>query len=144
MSEIYEGGCVCGAIRYRVTGNPMRASVCHCTFCQRRTGSAFAILAVFKEGQLELTGDTLTEFEHRSDESNLWLRLEFCNRCGTTVAVRLERFPGARGIFVGTFDDPNRIKIERHIWTRSAQRWVVFPENMERFEKGVPQPATPG
>ena len=144
MPEVHEGSCACRAIGYRVTGNPMRASVCHCTFCQRRTGSAFAILAVFKEDQVELTGDTLSVFEHRSDESNLSLRLEFCNRCGTTVAVRLERFPGARGIFVGTFDDPNWVKIERHIWTRSAQHWVVFPENMERFEKSTPQAPTPG
>jgi hypothetical protein len=122
----------------------MRVSVCHCTFCQRRTGSAFAILAVFKEDQVELRGDTISVFEHRSDESNLSLRLEFCNRCSTTVAVRLERFPGARGIFVGTFDNPNWVKIERHIWTRSAQHWVVFPENMERFEKSTPQAPTPG
>lgn len=137
MAEFHNGGCLCQAIRYQVMGNPLRVSACHCTFCQRRTGSAFAILAVFNEDRVELTGTTRTEFEHRSDESNFRLRLEFCNRCGTTVAVRLERFPGTRGIFVGTFDDPNCVKIERHIWTRSAQHWMVFPPDVGQFEKSA-------
>jgi len=135
MSEVHEGGCVCGAIRYRVKGNPLRAYVCHCTYCQRRTGSAFAIDVSISEENVELTGDGLTTYEHRSNESNRWLRSHFCNRCGTTVMLTLERGPGVRTIMVGTLDDPNCVTIERHMWTRSAQHWMVFPQNVDRFEK---------
>ena len=137
MSEVHEGGCLCGAIRYRVKGDPMRVSVCHCTFCQRRTASAFAIAVFFGEENVELTGNGLTTYEHTSDESNLKIRLQFCRRCGTTVSAILERFPNGRVIFGGTFDDPNWFKIERHIWTRSAQHWLVLPQNVECFEKSA-------
>ena len=135
MSEIHEGGCLCGAIRYRVKGNPLGAQVCHCTYCQRLTGSAFDVEVSISEENVELTGDGLTTYEHRSNESNRWLRSHFCNRCGTTVMLTLERGPGRRVIMVGTLDDPNWVKIERHIWTRSAQHWMVFPQNVDCFEK---------
>lgn len=136
MSEIHEGGCLCGTIRYRVTGNPLRVGACHCTFCQRRTGSAFSIHAFFEKQNVESTGGGLAIYEENSDESNLWLRLHFCSRCATTVMMTIERFPDLGIITGGTFDDPNWFKIDRHIWTRSAQHWMVFPENVARFEKG--------
>ena len=136
MSEVHEGGCLCRAIRYRVKGNPQRGSVCHCTFCQRRTGSAFGFHAFFEEQNVEFTGDELTTYEHRSDESNHWLRLHFCKRCGTTVMMTTEGRPGVRFMMGGTFDDPNWVKIDRHIWTRSAQHWEVLPQNVDCFEKG--------
>lgn len=128
-------GVFAGRIRYRVEGDPVRSSVCYCTFCQRRTGSALAVAAFFPEEHVKLAGDTLTEYEHISDETHTWCRLKFCNRCGTTVGVTIERLPGVRGVFVGTFDDPNRVEIDKHIWTRSAVKWMVFPPNIERHEK---------
>ena len=137
MSEVHEGGCLCRASRYHVMGDPLRVSVCHCTFCQRRTGSACGIGVFFAEENVELTGDALTTYEHTSDESNLRIRLNFCPRCGTAVTATLERFPDGRVIFGGTFDDPNWFKIERHIWTRSVQHWMVFPDDVERFEKSA-------
>jgi len=135
MSEVHEGGCLCRAVRYHVKGNSPQATVCHCTFCQRRTGSGFAIVVSISEENVELTGDGLTTYEYRSDESNHWLRLHFCIRCGTTVMVTAENRPGICTITVGTLDDPNWVKIERHVWTRSAQHWMVFPQNVDRFEK---------
>jgi len=83
MPEIHEGGCLCGSVRYRAEGKPARVSVCHCTDCQRRTGSAFAVVAHFKKENLDVTGGPLSTYEYRSDESHRWIRLEFCLRCGT-------------------------------------------------------------
>jgi len=136
MNSVHEGGCVCGAIRYRVSGEPALSQVCHCTFCQRRTGSAFAIVVAFKEEQVEVIGTTLVQYEHRSDESDRWLRSHFCSRCGTTVLVTLERNPGVRVVSGGTFDDPGWFKINRHIWTRSAHDWIVFPPDVEKYAQG--------
>jgi hypothetical protein len=113
----------------------MRVSVCHCTFCQRRTGSVCGIAVFFNEEKVEIKGDDFATYEHVSDESAMKLRLQFCRRCGTTFSAKLERFPDGRVIFGGTFDDPNWFKIERHIWTRSAQHWMVFQENIPCFEK---------
>jgi hypothetical protein len=92
---------------------------------------------VFAHSQVEMKGDTLTKYEYRSDESHRWVRLQFCNRCGTTVAGELEHAPSALIISGGTFDDPNWIALNTHIWTRSAQHWMVFPPNADRFEKGM-------
>jgi hypothetical protein len=119
-----------------VHGFAPRVSACYCTFCQRRTGGALSIHAFFDEQNIVLIGGSLTTYEHRSDESGLWLRLHSCNRCPTTVMLTLEKFPGVRIITGGgTFDDPNWIKIDRHVWIRSAQHWMVFPQNVDRFEK---------
>jgi hypothetical protein len=135
MFEVHKGGCLCRTIRYCVRGNPLRVSACYCTFCQRRTGGALSIHAFFDEQNIELTGDMLSTYEQPSDESNLWLRLHFCKRCATTVMLSLQKFPGLRIVTGGSFDEPNWIEIDRHVWTRSAQHWVVFPQNVNRFEK---------
>ena len=135
MFEVHAGGCLCRTIRYCVRGNPLRVSACYCTFCQRRTGGSLSIHAFFDEQNIELTGDMLSTYEQPSDESNLWLRLHFCKRCATTVMLSLQKFPGLRIVTGGYFDEPNWIEIDRHVWTRSAQHWVVFPQNVDRFEK---------
>ena len=136
MAEVHEGGCLCGAIRYRTKGNPLRAHVCHCTDCQRRTGSAFATIVWFADEDVKITGDTLSVYEHRSDESNRLRRSHFCHRCGTTVMWTNDHRPGVRILMVGTLDDPNWVKIGMHTWTRSAQHWVAFPQDVPRFEIG--------
>jgi hypothetical protein len=131
MAEIHEGGCLCGAVRYRVIGDPTIAVVCHCTRCHRMTGSAFSMPAYFDDAAVQITNGVLRTYECRSDETNNWLKLEFCPTCGTTVTWTAQRSPGTRGIAVGTFDDPNWIKPAARIWTRSALDWMVFPPNVE-------------
>src|SRR5690242_5585856 len=123
MDDIHEGGCLCGSIRYRTKGAPLRVSLCHCTACQRATGSAFSEGVYFSDANVEFSGGPLITYERRSDESQRWARLQFCARCGTTITWIAERNPNARGIAGGTFDHPNWFKIDRHTWTRSAQRW---------------------
>ena len=74
MAETHEGGCLCGAVRYRVVGDPSYAAVCHCTFCKLRTGSAFGMAAYFNEAAIEITRGVLKAYEFRSDESNRWCK----------------------------------------------------------------------
>jgi len=134
MEEVHEGGCLCGAVRYRVSGYPsVWVGVCHCKFCKRRTGSAFGISAYFDEAAVQISGD-LKSYQYRSDESSRWIKNEFCPTCGTTVTTAIEAFPGTRCITGGTFDDPNWIKPTAHVWTRSALHWMTFPTNVELIE----------
>ena len=137
MGQIHEGGCLCGAVRYRVTGQPFRTGVCHCRFCQRRTGSAFGVGVYFRKQDFELTRGALKSYEHKSDESGRWLRMEFCANCGNTVTWTLELFPDGRGVAGGSFDDPGWIKVERHTWTRSKQHWVPIPPEVEKHENSA-------
>jgi hypothetical protein len=136
MDEIHEGGCICGAVRYRVSGKPAIGLVCHCRFCQRRSGSAFAVIGYFDERSVEIVKGKLALHEHRSDESGRWLRIEFCPACGTTVTHTAELRPGMRAIAGSSFDEPDWFRIERHIWTRSKRPWVQIPPDVAVFPKG--------
>lgn len=137
-----EGGCLCGAVRYRVHADkPERHSACHCTFCQRRTGSAFGLGAYFRQEDVELLGCERRTYEHRSDETGRWLRFEFCPTCGTQVTWTVEASPGLRGIAVGSLDDPQAIEIRRFGWFRSAHPWIIAPPGFEVFEKGTLPPS---
>jgi hypothetical protein len=138
MVEQHEGGCVCGGVRYAVHGEPERVTVCYCTWCQRRTGSAFGVEAVFRTEEVALAGGALQKYRHISDESGRWLDQEFCARCGTNIGFALEAVPGIRTIAAGTFDDPSWLTSEkyafRHVYLRSAQNWSKVPEGVERYE----------
>ena len=136
MTDTHEGGCVCGAVRYRAQGPPVVGTVCHCRFCQTRLASAFAVMASFKEEAVEVLQGELSTVEHRSDESGRWLRMNFCPRCGTTVSHTAELRPGVRTIAAGTFDDPGWFRIDRHIWVRSKLPWVVIPEGVASYAQG--------
>lgn len=131
MSDVHFGGCVCGAVRYTVRGEPAAAFVCHCKFCQRRTGSAFAITVYFKIEDVELLEGALSSHEHKSDESGRWIQRHFCTACGTPISHIAEMRPGLRAIAGGTFDDPNWFSIKQHIWTKSKQAWVSIPANFK-------------
>ena len=137
MKQTHEGGCACGAVRYRVQGAADICQICHCRFCQRRVGSAFATVAYFAECNVEVTQGDLTEYEHRSDESGRWLKMQFCSRCGTTVTHTVQMRPGLRAIAVATFDDPEWLPIQRHIWVQSKRSWVSIPSDMAVFPKGA-------
>ena len=136
MTDTHLGGCACGAVRYRVQGNPVLGTVCPCRFCQRRLSSAFAVLASFNEDAVENLQGEQTEVEHRSDESGRWLRMRFCRECGTTISHTAELRPGLRTIAGGTFDDPTWFGIDRHIWVQSKLPWVFIPENVATYAQG--------
>ena len=136
--ERHAGGCVCGSVRYVAQGDPARITVCHCTWCQRRTGSAFGVESVFKAEDVSFTGDTLQTYRHISDESGRWVDQYFCTRCGTNIGIALEAVPGLRTIAAGTFDDPSWLDRGKHsfryVYLRSAQDWAEIPDGVEKYE----------
>jgi hypothetical protein len=128
------GGCLCGRVRFEASGRPARTVVCHCTFCQRCTGSAFALWPTYPQADVKISG-TLAVYEQRSDESGRWIRIHFCPRCGTSVASTWEADPGEIALPGGTFDDTGWIAVDRHVWTRSKQHWFALPPGAVSFEK---------
>jgi hypothetical protein len=138
MNETHEGGCACGAVRYQVVGQPAVCQVCHCRFCQRRTGSAFGTVAYFDERDVRFLQGELQTYEHHSDETGRWLKTQFCPRCGTTVTHTVEIRPGLRAIALGTLDDPEWPTIQRHIWVQSKRSWVSIPADMTALPRGAP------
>lgn len=132
MAEIHEGGCLCGTVRYRARGPALRTLVCHCRFCQRMTGSTSYAEAMFPVDAVEFTGK-LNIYTHTSETSAKAVYLHFCPTCATTVTLTFERWPESRAISRGTFDDPNWVSIDAHIWTESAQVGVVLPASTDCY-----------
>lgn len=121
-------------MRYRTRGEVARTVVCHCNFCQRCTGSAFGVWTTFANDAVELTG-ALATYEHHSDESGRWIRLNFCPRCGTTVTSTFEKGPGEIAILAGTFDAADWITVDRHVWTRSKHDWISIPAGVPAYAR---------
>jgi hypothetical protein len=139
MDKRWSGGCVCGAVRYASAAEPQRVTVCHCTWCQRRTGSAFGTEVVFAEADISVSGIEPTKYRHVSDESGRWLDSFFCPRCGSNLGIALEAVPGIRTIPAGTLDrpeliDPKQIKF-RHVFTRSRRTWSDITADVEAHER---------
>ena len=114
-------------------------TICHCLWCQRRTGSAFGIEAVFAESAVVVSGSRMSHYSHRSDESGRWVEQTFCSRCGSNLGLTLEAVPGIRSVAAGAFDDPSLLRRGsypvRHVFTRSAAGWVDVPDTVEQFER---------
>ncbi|MDD9915541.1 MAG: GFA family protein [Rhodospirillaceae bacterium] len=134
-----EGGCVCGAVRFGATGEALRVTICHCNWCQRRTGSAFGIEVVYREDQVSVSGDTVSTYRHVSDESGRWLDVAFCGRCGSNLGFTLEAAPGIRTLPAGAFDDPSQFSPERqefrHVYIRSRRDWSDLSDNVAVYEQ---------
>ena len=139
MEHELAGGCLCGGVRYRTLCLPERITVCHCRWCQHRTGSAFGIECVFERGDVVLSGESLRAWRTLSDESGRWLEQDFCSRCGTNIGLRLEAVPDIRSIAAGSLDDPSRladIDVQiRHVFVRSRTAFVEIPDHVERYEE---------
>ncbi len=147
MTEIHEGGCLCGNVRYRAFGQALRTLVCHCTFCQKMTGTTSYAESMFLIDAVQFDGGTMSQYDHQSDSSGKRVHVHFCPRCGTTVTLTFERWPEYRAISRGTFDDPNWVSIGSHIWTKSAQTGVALPKDTDCFAEarqslaGIPEVA---
>ena len=95
--EIHKGGCSCGAVTYQTSGKPERVGVCHCRYCQTRTGSAFGICVYFKDENIQKTQGTLNKYQFET-ESGRSLIQEFCPLCATTLFWTVDVFEGMTGV----------------------------------------------
>jgi len=128
----FEGGCLCGAIRYASDAEPIFAGVCHCRDCQRFSGSAFAVVVAVPRDSLALTGAP-RRFTKPGDSGKPTHRY-FCAECGSGVLDEGEAVPGVAMLAVGTLDDPAAVNPATHIYCSRAQPWVAFPDGATRFD----------
>ena len=133
-----QGGCLCGAVRFKTLAEPKRVMACHCTTCKLRTGAAYGIGCYFEDADVEFNEGEMGTYEFHSDTSGRWIRNEFCPSCGTTVSWTLEMRPGLRAIAGGSFDDPTWYRIEAHIWARSARDDMCYPDDLPAYPEALP------
>jgi hypothetical protein len=127
-----EGGCACGALRYRLASQPMFIHCCHCLNCQRQTGSAFVVNLLIEADRVRLLAGEPEPIDAPRDDGSAQ-RVFRCPEC--QVAIFSEYGPKAvRFVRGGTLDDPTDIAPDVHIYTRSKVGWVIVPEETPAFE----------
>lgn len=122
-----EGGCDCRRVRYRMETAPLFVHCCHCRWCQRETGSAFALNAMIETDRLTLLGDA-PELVDTPSASGRGQAIARCPAC--RVAVWSHYSGAGRAVAfvrIGTLDDPDVLPPDIHIFTASKQPWVVLP-----------------
>jgi hypothetical protein len=130
-----EGGCTCGSVRYRLNARPLFVHCCHCTWCQRETGSAFAVNAMIEASNVELLKGELerTTLPSASGKGQTLFR---CPHCGITLwsnyAAARERVHFVR---VGTLDEPSLVPPDIHIFTSTKQPWVHLPDGVPAVDE---------
>jgi len=128
-----EGGCTCGSVRYRLDDKPMIVHCCHCSWCQRETGSAFAINAVIESARLALLSGA-PELVITPSASGRGQKILRCPACKVAVWSHYPQAGDAIAfVRVGTLDDPNTTPPDVHIFTSTKQDWVVLPEGARVF-----------
>jgi len=128
--EVLEGRCTCGQVRYRVSGRPLFVHCCHCRWCQRETGSAFALNALFESDRVGLLQGSVEAVDTPS-ASGKGQQIVRCPRCRVAL---WSHYAGAGEavsfLRVGTLDEPDRLPPDIHIFTESKQPWLALPEGV--------------
>ena len=129
------GGCLCGQVRYTLTGNPELSGLCHCRDCQRYTGSAFEPLLIFDANSIDLRGELKT-FEVKGG-SGKSVHRRFCPNCGSGVVNELDSLPGKIIVLVGSLDDPSLFVPQIEVFCEAMQPWLQIGGERTKFP-GMP------
>jgi hypothetical protein len=130
-----DGGCACGAIRYRLTAAPMIVHACHCRDCQKLTGSAFVINLWLERKFVEASGAAPVAFSQPPGPSGSPHEIFVCGSCSTQLWSEYHSAPGDTVLLrAGTLDDPSQITPNVHIFTRSKLPWLELPADARVFD----------
>lgn len=123
MSETMTGGCLCGAVRYAIEGQPAMQAVCHCSHCQKQSGSAFSTIVGVPDAQVTITQGAPKSFIDHGDSGKAVER-QFCANCGSPLFSKVEVAPGLTFVKSGTLDDTAFFRPAVHVYAKSKQDWV--------------------
>ena len=128
----HEGGCLCGAVRFKAEGVPINVRICHCRNCQKAMGSPYFARALFDQRSLKIDGETAYYL------SSAALERVFCKRCGSRMFSRR-----TNGTFVGValaaFDDCNAFQPTEHIWLSAKMDWIRIDVGLKQYQEAPPQ-----
>ena len=131
VTMIRQGGCLCGAVRFKARGEPINVRICHCRRCQKAMGSPFFARALFDQNALTVEGGTA------SYPSSEMIDRVFCMTCGTRLFA-WRRDGTAAGVALATFDDRNAFAPTEHIWVAEKIAWVRLDDGLPQYPGTVP------
>ena len=136
MTDALQGGCLCGALRYRLDGAPANvidAGYCHCRLCQRSSGAPVLAWLTLAFDALRYTRGAPAVFR-----SSTHSQREFCAICGTQIAFRRISAPRTVDVTLASLDDPSTVSPQYHIWYRSRLPWLEIADPFPRHEDAGP------
>ena len=133
------GGCLCGAVRYEIDGQPMFMGHCHCRDCQKATGTGHVSVMVLPRAAVTITGETKAFAVTGSSGQSL--TRHFCPTCGSLIYSDPAAMPGVVNVTAGTLDDPSLFQPQAAIFTRDRPAWDHLAGGLAEFET---MPARPG
>ncbi len=126
--EHHEGGCFCGAVRYKITGLPDWSSHCHCRSCQSAVGAAYTAWIRVKAENFEVTKGEISTFTLAGAERG------FCSSCGTSLTyIAEEEWPGQVGLLAPTLDEPGIASPSAHVYLDHKLPWVKLDDELEQY-----------
>ncbi len=127
------GGCSCGKVRFSAEADPTFVAVCHCTACQKASGSAFSVVIALPAPAVTVTGDT-TIYNSKGD-SGQEKQYRFCPNCGSPVSSSIDVIADMLMIRSGSLDDPSWVNPSMEIYCDSKQPWVALNGDLKSFPK---------
>lgn len=138
MSEPYTGGCACGAVRYRISGQPVFQPDCQCRDCQRISGTGHASYLTFAGGSDVSVEGGARRWSFVGDSGAVKTR-GFCPTCGSPVYLTSAAMPDLFTVHAGSLDDPGRYRPEAVMYRVSGHSWDVLDPALPQFDKLPPK-----
>jgi len=137
MTSSLTGGCLCGAIRYTVSAPISELRACHCTHCQKTSGTGGSVNAAIPSASFALTQGTPKRYTDTAQSGRTLYRF-FCGDCGSPIYSHRQATPEMMVVRAGTLDNSAGLKISTHIWTASARPWSHIDPASERHPGNMP------
>ncbi len=128
--RVYEGGCLCGAVRYSSTEPPLRGVICHCSMCRKHSGAPILAFVHFPKDSFRWLKGEPTRYQ-----SSQFAQRGFCSLCGSTLTMHEQVLDDRVQVAVGSLDDPGRVKVDDHVWTQEKISWFEIDDKLPRFRQ---------
>lgn len=143
METILHGGCLCGAVRYKCTGDTEDASYCHCDDCKKATGGPYTVGVLVQAAKLRILSGRVKGYTTIADSGRKITR-KFCPTCGSPLFTKAEKCPNLVFLKAGCLDEPEIIKPSCQTWTKCAVPWAYIDEKLPCYpESGHSQADIP-
>ena len=129
-SRSIEGGCLCGAVRYRASGAEWNPTLCHCSSCRRAAGAPVVAWVTFPPAEFAFTQGAPAR--HRSSPP---VERTFCARCGTPLTYQHTSFPNELDVTIASLDDPAAFPPADHTWTSERIAWLELCDDLPRHAR---------
>ncbi|MFZ4289520.1 GFA family protein [Variovorax sp. HJSM1_2] len=131
-NQMHKGGCLCGAVKYEITGSLGPGVYCHCSRCRKANGSAFAAVAAVAASDFHIIKGQESLRSYRTDSG---VQRVFCSICGSPIIGKRDNTPEAVRVRIGTLDTPLETKVSAHIFVGSKAEWYEISDQTPQHDE---------